>query len=237
VRLNDSVTGSAEGSGITLVLIDDSADSHSEMVARIRVRPDFHVLATCADHRTALAVVRASGPDVVLLSLDGQGTHRLALAGSLHGEVPASRVIILGLDPRTGDVTSLVRAGVSGFIMAGAPLDEFLRTIQAVALGQMVLPAALTGSLFGQLSGHSIRSTPRTVPGGRPLSAREREVATMLVKGLTNKEIALRLQIALHTVKNHVHNVLSKLAVSSRLEVGGFSETAAPIVPTDHAVA
>ncbi len=228
MSLKHSVSGEAGGPRISLVLIDDRASSHSEIVARIRGRPDFEVLATCADHREALAVVLESRPDVVLLDLDGQDTHRLTLAGSLHGEVPGARMIILGLDPRSGDVNSLVRAGVSGFIMPGLPFDEFLRTIQTVAAGNKVLPPELTAPLFGQLSGHGVRTTPKTVPGARPLSTREREVAGMIVKGMSNKEIALRLQIALHTVKNHVHSVLSKLAVNSRLDVGGFSETSDP---------
>jgi two-component system nitrate/nitrite response regulator NarL len=225
VSLKDSVAGEAVGSRISLVLIDNSATSHSEVVARLRDRPEFHVLATCADSREALGVVRDFCPDVVLLDLDGQDTQRLTLAGSLHGEVPSARIIILGLDPQQGDVNSLVRAGVSGFIMPGLPFDGFLRTIQSVAAGNKVLPPELTSPLFGQLSGHAIRSTPKVAPGARPLSAREREVAAMIVKGMSNKEIALQLQIALHTVKNHVHSVLSKLAVNSRLDVSGFSET------------
>jgi DNA-binding NarL/FixJ family response regulator len=132
----------------------------------------------------------------------------------------------MGLLPIQEDVAAFVRAGASGFIMKDASFDEFLRTIRAVAAGADVLPPQLTGSLFGQIAQHAVRGrTPRALEGVR-LTERERQVIDLLGEGLSNKAIAARLHIAIHTVKSHVHNVLEKLALHTRLEVVAFTRSA-----------
>ena len=94
-----------------------------------------------------------------------------------------------------------------------------LATIRSVASGIQVLPTQLTRSLFGQLKLHRVLGRPKRMLEIGRLTGREREIADLMVLGLSNQVIATRLKIALHTVKSHVHRVLSKLAVQSRLEV------------------
>jgi DNA-binding NarL/FixJ family response regulator len=121
--------------------------------------------------------------------------------------------------------SSYVRAGASGFIMKDASFEEFFATIRAVADGAEVLPLALTTSLFSQI----VRNVPPASRQDSPvlnavrLTARERQVVALLSEGLSNKEIAVWLGVAVHTVKSHVHNVLEKLALRSRLEVVAFT--------------
>jgi len=214
---------------ISLVLIDDNPSARQGVVALIRAQPGFHVLAASAETEAALQQVRESKPDLVLLNLRREGKDSLTLAGALHGEVPESRVIVMGMVPLQEDVASFVRAGVSGFIMADASFDRFLRTIHSVAQGIQVLPLALTHSLFGQLKRHGGRGRSKRTLDVKRLTKRERAVTDLIVQGLSNKDIAARLQIALHTVKSHVHQVLSKLAVNSRLEVAAFSRNGAAV--------
>jgi DNA-binding NarL/FixJ family response regulator len=131
----------------------------------------------------------------------------------------------MGLLPLHEDVAAFVRAGASGFVMKDASFDEFLRTIRAVAEGAEVLPHQLTGSLFGQIARQVVRNGKAPVLEGVRLTERERQVIDLLGEGLSNKEIAARLHIAIHTVKSHVHNVLEKLALHTRLEVAAFSHS------------
>jgi DNA-binding NarL/FixJ family response regulator len=143
---------------VSVVLIDDNLLAREGIVALIRSQPGFQVLAASANIEDALQQVQETGPDLVLLNLRRGDSH--TMAGLLHGQAPASRVIVLGLRPVREDVTSLIRAGVSGFIMAGAPFDVFLDTIHLVARGTQVLPEELTATLFGQLHGHQNRNRP-----------------------------------------------------------------------------
>jgi DNA-binding NarL/FixJ family response regulator len=217
---------------ISLVLIDDDPLTRDGVVALIRAQAGFQVLFVSADAEAAVQLVRESKPDLVLLNLQRKGDRSLTVAGALHGAVPHSRVIILGLAPLHEDVASLVRAGVSGFVMLDASLETFLATIHSVARGIQVLPFELTGSLFGQLKSGAPRGRGRQLLGVKRLTQRERAVTELIIQGLSNKAIAARLSIALHTVKGHVHRVLSKLALNSRMEVAAFSRkaTEAPAV-------
>ncbi|MEO7964765.1 MAG: response regulator transcription factor, partial [Gemmatimonadaceae bacterium] len=119
-----------------------------------------------------------------------------------------------------------VRAGASGFIMKDTSFEDFFTTIRTVAGGEQVLPPALTNSLFLQIARRATTgaSKARALDSVR-LTNRERQVIDLLGEGLSNKEIAQRLHIAVHTVKSHVHNVLEKLALHSRLEVAAFTHS------------
>ena len=210
---------------ISVVLIDDNRSADQGVVALIRAQPGFQVLAASADIEEALEKIRATRPLIVLMGFRRKGVDCLTVAGVVHGELPKSRVIIMGMQPLHEDVASFIRAGVSGFIMADATFDELLATIHSVAAGIQVLPPELTASLFGQLDWQGRREPPKRPLDLDRLTKRERAVTDLIIQGLSNKEIAVRLSIALHTVKSHVHKVLSKLAVNSRLEVAAFSVT------------
>jgi DNA-binding NarL/FixJ family response regulator len=129
----------------------------------------------------------------------------------------------MGLLPLQEDVANFVRAGASGFIMKDASFEDFFATIRAVAGGAEVLPQALTNSLFTQIARNASGGSKARLLEAVRLTNRERQVIELLGEGLSNKEIATRLHIAVHTVKSHVHNVLEKLALHSRLEVAAFS--------------
>ncbi len=208
---------------IALVLIDDNRLLREGLAAMIRSQPGFKVLAAAADVNEALQKVRESKPDVVLLDFGLEDHDSLSLTATIRGEVPAARIIVMGLMPVQEEVADYVRAGASGFLMKDASFEEFVATIRAVAGGAEVLPQALTSSLFTQITQNSSRGSRARLLESVRLTERERQVIALLGEGLSNKEIAARMHIAVHTVKSHVHNVLEKLALHSRLEVAAFS--------------
>jgi DNA-binding NarL/FixJ family response regulator len=210
---------------ISLVLIDDNRLLREGLTALIHAQPGFKVLAACADVDEALQKVREARPDVVLLDFGLEDHDSLSLTATVHGAVPAARVIVMGLLPIQEDVADYVRAGASGFIMKDASFEAFFETIRAVAGGAEILPPALTNSLFSQIVRNVPTAAKSKVLESVRLTNREREIIDLLGEGLSNKEISSRLNIAVHTVKSHVHNVLEKLALHSRLEVAAFSHS------------
>jgi DNA-binding NarL/FixJ family response regulator len=170
-----------------------------------------------------LRSVREAKPDVVLLDFGLQDHDSLNLTATVHAEVPAAKVIVMGLLPLQEDVADYVRAGASGFIMKDASFEDFFATIRAVASGAEILPQALTNSLFTQIVRNIPTRNKAQIVEAVRLTARESQVVSLLGEGLSNKEIAARMHIAVHTVKSHVHNVLEKLALHSRLEVVAFT--------------
>ena len=107
-------------------------------------------------------------------------------------------------------------------LKSAAP-QEYVDTITAVARGEKVLPAVLTASLFTQIVESALRSGRGIPDSAIKLTNREKQIVDLIAEGLSNKEIASRLHIATQTVKSHVHNILEKLALSSRLQIAAFA--------------
>lgn len=207
------------GAPLSVVLVDDNRMLREGLAAMILARRGFALLGAAGDGEAALEQVRASRPDVVLLD-SGLAEHDiLGLTATICAESPESQVVIMGLLLSQDDVTDLVRAGASGFVMKDASLEDLFQAIRTVAAGGKVLPAGLTTSLFTRLVTNVPLTTRDRAPEELHLTRRERQVVDLLGAGLCNKEIATRLEIAVHTVKSHVHNVLEKLALHSRLEL------------------
>jgi len=230
-RRAPTATASPGPAPIALVLIDDNRLLREGIAAMIHTQPGLKVLAAFADVEEALRKVREAKPDVVLLDFGLENHDSLGLTSTVHDEVPEARVIVMGLLPVQEDVADYVRAGASGFVMKDASFEEFIATIRKVAGGAQVLPQALTSSLFSQITSHSSRGSRARMIESVRLTERERQVIALLGEGLSNKAIASRLHIAVHTVKSHVHNILEKLALHSRLEVAAFSHSAGGIRP------
>ncbi|MFO7526701.1 MAG: response regulator transcription factor, partial [Ignavibacteriaceae bacterium] len=126
----------------------------------------------------------------------------------------------MDLVPLQADVFEFVQAGVSGFTLKDINITEFLRTIRMVFKGATVLPPHLTGSLFSQIIDHAVNgSKPTVLEESVRMTKRERQVIQLIADGSTNKEIAEKLHLSTHTVKSHVHNILEKLSLSTRVQI------------------
>lgn len=209
---------------ILLMLLDEHPPGEAGVVALIRAQPGYRIVASSAELGEAVHAVQEIHPDIVLLNFR-PGSACLTLAGALHGEVPSSRVMVIGVESEDQNIPDLVRARVSGFVMADASYEQLLHAIHNVAQGVQVLPPALTRSLFRYLNPHG-GPRPQRPLDLRRLTGRERQVAALLVRGVSNRQISVKLRITLQTVKVHVHKILVKLAMKSRVEVASFLQEA-----------
>jgi DNA-binding NarL/FixJ family response regulator len=120
-------------------------------------------------------------------------------------------------------VLDFVKAGVSGFILKDATTDDFLKTIRAVISGDKVLPQHLTESLFSQIVEFALNhSKPSKLLESVRMTKREKQVIELVAEGLTNKEIAQKLHLSTYTVKSHIHNILEKLALHTRVQIAKY---------------
>ena len=206
-----------------VLLIEDNRLLREGIAAALEGHGGFEVVALAEDG-DAVRELKECGrpPDVVLLDLGLEKANSLQLMAVLRTELPEARIIAMDILPAQVDIVEFVEAGGSGFILKSASLDDYVGTIQAVARGETVLPAVLTASLFTQIVESALRSGREIPAGAIRLTSREKEVVDLISAGLSNKEIAARLHIATHTVKSHVHNILEKLTLSSRLEIAAF---------------
>jgi DNA-binding NarL/FixJ family response regulator len=129
----------------------------------------------------------------------------------------------MDLLPAHEEIAQFVNAGVAGFILKDATFEDLVDTIRAVAAGARVLPPRMTKSLFSQIAGVSVQRDKRAAFEAVRMTPREHEVVGLIALGLSNKELAQRLNIAPHTVKSHVRNVMDKLALNSRLQIAAYA--------------
>jgi two-component system, NarL family, nitrate/nitrite response regulator NarL len=205
-------------------LIEDNRLLREGIAAVLQEQGGFEVVARAEDGESLRKLRDASKtPDIVLLDLGLEKVNSLKLMAQLRQEFPEVRVIAMDILPDEVDIVEFVKAGGSGFILKSAALEDYIDTIRAVAEGHKVLPPAMTTSLFTQIVESALVNGQDMSDKPFQLTAREKEIIALISEGLSNKEIAARLQIATHTVKSHVHNILEKLALGSRLQIAAFA--------------
>ena len=160
----------------------------------------------------------------MLLDLGLRNQNSLQVVKTVRKNFPNVGIVIMDLIPLESDVLDFVKAGVSGFILKDATTDDFLRTIRSVASGDKVLPQHLTESLFSQIVEYAIQnSNPSKLIESVRMTKRERQVIELVADGLTNKEIAQNLHLSTYTVKSHIHNILEKLALHTRVQIANYA--------------
>ncbi len=201
---------------ILVLVIEDNRLVRDGLAAVLDAQPDFKVVAAAEGAHAGLVQVSETKPHVVLVDAalgNGDG-HKLV--ETVKKTAPESRVVVMDLLPAQQDVIEFIKAGANGFIVKDATVDDFVRTIRSVADGADVVPPSLTATLLSHIA--DSRRTPSTMDATR-MTKREREITELIAEGLSNKEIAQRLNIATYTVKSHVHNILEKQALHSRLQI------------------
>jgi len=192
----------------------------------IEEQKDLKVLAAFGDCTKALQSIRKFQPGIVLLDLGLRNQNSLQLVKTLKKDFQKIKVIVMDLVPLQEDVLVFVQAGVSGFILKDATVNDFLHTIRSVAGGAKVLPPRLTESLFAQIIDKAVTelSTSKII-GAVKMTRRERQVVDLVADGLTNKEIAQKLHLSTYTIKSHIHNILEKLALHTRVQIAKYAHT------------
>src|SRR6185436_13278348 len=125
-----------------------------------------------------------------------------------------ARIVAFAVEETERDVLLCAEAGAAGYVACDGTMDDLVNTIHSVARGELLCSPRIAATLFRAL--HAQGSRPDGDRLALTLTAREREIAPLIDRGLSNKEIAAHLRIEVATVKNHVHNLLEKLQVASR---------------------
>jgi DNA-binding NarL/FixJ family response regulator len=206
---------------ISIVLIEDNRLVREGIAAMLNQTSDFRVVGAVSSGDPKL--LRSNQPQVILLDLGLWEDDSLRIAEVISKESPQSRIIIMDLLPVHEDIVEFVNAGVWGFIMKDATFEDLVGTIRSVAGGTKVLPPQMTSSLFSQIAREAVDGGRSDAIESVRMTPRERQVIDLIAEGLSNKEMAARLDIAPHTVKSHVRNIMEKLALHTRLEIAAYS--------------
>ena len=206
---------------ITVAIIEDNRLVREGMTDMLNELPDVKVVL--AGTNLEAGMLKEKNPRVVLLDVGLQEKNSLRLAEACKKEMADVRVIVMDLLPVHEEIAEFVNAGVAGFILKDATFEDFIGTIRSVADGARVLPPRMTGSLFSQIAEVAVRRGSESALEAVRMTPREREVIALIAAGMSNKEIAKRLNVATDTVKSHVRNVMDKLALHTRLQIAAYA--------------
>jgi NarL family two-component system response regulator LiaR len=198
------------GERIRVVIVDDHEMVRSGLAIFLRVMRDLELVGEASSGEEAVQVCEEVNPDVVLMDMVMPGLDGAAATRAVRERCPATSVIALTSFPEEDLVQRALEAGAMGYLLKNVKADELAAAIRAARAGKPTLSPEAAQAL--------IQRAARPAPPGRDLSAREREVLSLMSQGLSNRAIAERLIISLSTVDFHVSNILGKLGAASRTE-------------------
>lgn len=191
---------------LTILIVDDHFVFRAGLRAVLTLRKDFKVVAEAGDVPSALTAFREHRPAITLMDLRMPGGNGIKAVRAIRAEFPEARLVMLTTFDGDEDIHRALEAGACGYLLKSVPGPELLLAIEAAALGRDYIPPEVQRRLeeratFGELTD------------------REREVLPLVVKGLTNKDIAGILKFTEFTAKAHVRSLIAKLGAADRTEL------------------
>jgi DNA-binding NarL/FixJ family response regulator len=216
---------------IRVLVADDQTAVREGFAALVDAQQNMHLAAQASNGREAVDLARRTFPHVILMDvrmpvLDGLQATRLICEDTT---LARTRVLVLTTFDLDEYVYGALRAGASGFLLKDTPRRELLHAIEVVAAGDALISPRITRRLIAEFA--ALRD-PRTPPAAlAELTERERDILTMVARGLSNDEIAGRLVISPLTAKTHVRNVLRKLGCRDRAGLVALAYESGLITP------
>jgi len=211
---------------VTKVIICDEVPLFRDgLCALLKAEPDIDVVDTTDSGIHAMVLVRTHRPQVVVTGLSLQGMSGLELTRRLGREdvQPTPRVVIFSMNDSNEAVTDMLRAGATGFLVKSATREEFRSAIQAAASGETVLAPSIARRLVDWYRRRDELAHELLDPQLATLTEREREVLTLLARGMSTEEMAGELCIGVTTIRTHVYRLRSKLAARDRGQLISFA--------------
>ena len=197
---------------LRVVIVDDHAMFRAGV--RHEIGPHCDVVGEGEDVGTAVAVIVASVPDVVLLDVHLPGGGGAEVIRQVLPALPQVKFLALSVSDAAQDVIGVIRAGARGYVTKSISSEELLEGIARVAAGDAVFSPCLAGFVLDAFSGAvDVSGIDEELDR---LSVREREVMKLIARGYSYKEVARELFISIKTVETHVSSVLRKLQLSNR---------------------
>ncbi|MFD1662378.1 response regulator [Streptomyces caeni] len=202
---------------VRVVLADDQPLVRNGLRVLMADAPDIDVVGEAGTGAEAVQLVRDTGPDVAVMDIRMPGMDGIEATGLITAAAGAARVLILTTFDDDEYIYGALRAGASGFLVKDMALDDILGAIRVVAAGDALIAPSVTRRLIAEFA-----ARPEPAPHPRPvgnITQREREVLTLVGRGMSNSEIAAHLYISVATAKAHVARLLTKLEARDRVQL------------------
>jgi DNA-binding NarL/FixJ family response regulator len=220
---------------IRVLIADDQSLVRAGFAMILGAQPDLMVVGEAADGAEAIRAARELGPDVVLMDVRMPNVDGIEATTAICRETSA-KVLVLTTFDVDEYVYDALRAGASGFLLKDMRRDELVEAVRLVAAGEALLAPAVTRRLIADVVARARPSSPpRADARLASLTARETDTLRQVARGLSNAEIAAELYITEHTVKTHVHSVLTKLDLRDRVQAVVLAYESGLVLPGEAA--
>lgn len=203
---------------IRVLLAEDHNVVREGLRLLLDAQPDIAVVGEVTTGREAVVRAREDCPDVVVLDISMPDLDGVQAAGLIRIECPQAQVLILTMHESDAYFFRALEAGAAGYVLKKAASEDLIKAVRAVARGEAFFYPSLARKLLDNYLGQA-KTRPVGPPGYEELSDREREIFFLLVRGLSNQEIADKLVISPSTVQTHRTHILQKLEVDSTVEL------------------
>lgn len=206
---------------IRVLVVDDQRLIRAGFVSLIRSAADLEVVGEAVDGADAVRQARSTRPDVVLMDIRMPGTDGLSATELITADPDLAEVKVLVLTTFEADeyVLAALRAGASGFLGKGVEPDDLISAIRVVAAGDSLLSPRATRSLIARFLAQPHDGAGAVDASMTVLTEREREIVTLVARGMSNDEIAAELYVSPLTAKTHVHRAMGKLGARDRAQL------------------
>jgi DNA-binding NarL/FixJ family response regulator len=205
-----------------LLLVDDHALFREGLAGLFAYQDDFLVVGEASDAATAMSKVAEVYPDIVLMDIDMPGEDGIATTRRIKSEFPDVTVVMLTVHDSTDKLLEAIKAGAQGYLVKNIRSAELLEQLRGLKQGEAAITRRMAARILEEFQRGQTAAPGERTESTNDLTARELEVLELVADRLSNKEIAARLVISEHTVKNHLKNILSKLHLRSRREAADY---------------
>lgn len=202
---------------VRVLIVDDHEHARAGMRAILEADPIFRIVAEGTDGREALRLTGEHLPDLILMDINMKGMDGLEATKEIKARFPHVKIIVVTVSDDAKHLFEALKMGAQGYLLKNLNPGAWREYLRAVALDEAPLSRELAQRILQEFSQ---RERPRTAS---PLTAREEEILLWVARGMSNREIADKLNISEHTVKNHLKNILQKLHLDNRVQLARYA--------------
>lgn len=204
---------------IRVLLVDDHTLFRQGVKSLLDTRPGIEVVGTAGDGCEAIAQVRKTVPDVILMDIEMPNCDGLEATRQIKREFPHIKIVILTVADDDNTIFEAIKSGAQGYLLKNLEAYQLYDMLEGLRRGD----APLSGEIAARILKEFNHPAATEMPVAEELSEREHEVLELLVTGKSNKEIAETLVITENTVKTYLSNILAKLHLQNRIQVAVYA--------------
>lgn len=202
---------------IRIMLADDHPLLRQALKSALEKQPDFEVITEASDGEEAVKLATELVPDVVIMDISMPNLNGLEATKQIKTKCPSVAILVLTVHSDSEHILNILQAGAGGYLTKSVYGDEVIHAVRALVSGETVLSPSVSRQVIKYASRHITKSPD--LDAGDKITARELEILRLAAKGISNRDIALRLDLSLRTVKGYMADLFLKLNVASRTEM------------------